>query len=140
MEQSEPKELLLRVVMRLVEKELNGQGLRTFAAVLVKGPEIQVLVPETMKKNVTTDELHEYWIGELRSSVSSRHSEVVCYCTDLRVTDENGTLVTPGVLVFVEESGGSAEYRFYTYEKKKDSAVAMHEPTIEAIPTRVFTM
>jgi len=131
-------QLLLRVMMQLVEKELAGQGLRTFAAVVARDREVQLLVPETIKEHPSLEEIDKYWIAQLRSKMAAGHCEAAGYCTDIGVATEDGQPITRGVLVFVEQPRANAEYRFYPYEKHQDSTVTMGEPTVEETPLRLF--
>jgi hypothetical protein len=139
MSETEPKQLLMRIVMKIVEKQLATQGLRTFGAVLLDSREIKVLVPDAIKKSPTVDEVDDYWITQLRSTIADGHCKAACYCTDTRVSSDDGKPITSGVALFVEQSGGSAEYWFYPYEKREDSTIFFREPSIEEAPIRLFT-
>lgn len=124
--------------MQLVHKELAGQGLRSFGAVMSKSREMQVLVPESMKEGATLEELDNYWVKQLRSALASADYGAACYVTDVRVASPEGQLISPGVLLFIEEAGANAEYHFYVYEKRQDSTIAMRKPNVEPTPNRLF--
>jgi hypothetical protein len=62
----EDRQLLFRVVLRFAGAQLEKGGLPSFGAVLSSKRDVQLLMPESFKQNVTRDELEEYWFRELR--------------------------------------------------------------------------
>jgi hypothetical protein len=135
---NEQKTLLLRVVTQLIEKQLNEQGLRTFGAVLGSGREVQLLVPETIKRqHPSLDELDSYWLEQLRKAVMGTDANAACYCAEVQTIREDGTPITPGIVLFLEQKAGNAEYRFYTYEKN-DHSTRLVEQNSQNAPMRLF--
>ena len=62
----ENKELLLRVVTQFAAFQLKKSGeLMPFGATLNSSRKVELLMPESIKQNVTIDELSTYWIREL---------------------------------------------------------------------------
>jgi len=79
----EEKELLLRVVTKLAGQQLEKGGFLPFGAALGSKRDVQLLMPKSMKQDVTTDELDAYWVRTLRKAVATGECKTVCSCTDM---------------------------------------------------------
>jgi len=134
----EEKELLLRVVTKLAGQQLEKGGLIPFGATLGSKRDVQLLMPKSMKQDVTTDELDAYWVRALRQAVATGECKTVCSCTDVRMQANEGLLVS-AVLVHVEHVDTFAEDILYPYRKDGGSGVVFGEPTGEATEYQIFT-
>jgi hypothetical protein len=138
MNPQEEKELLLRVVMRLVQQHLGADGLYPFAAVLSRGREVKLLVPKGMKQKPTADELERYWLGELRNTIADGHdARAACYCAAVQAPTEQGGLV-PGVWVFLEHIEDGAGDLVFPYWKNDQSEYVFGDPTVVAAERKIF--
>jgi hypothetical protein len=134
----EEKELLLRVVTKLVRKQLEKGGFIPYGATLGSNRDVQLLMPESMKRDMTRDELDAYWVRTLRQAVGVGGYKTVCWCADVRVQAEDGTLL-PAVLIHVEHADTFSEDILYLYRKDESSGVVFGEPTSEATEHQIFT-
>jgi hypothetical protein len=134
----EGKELLLRVLIKLVSKQLEEGGFIPYGATLGANRDVQLLMPKGMKRDVTRDELDAYWVRTIRQAVSKGKCKTACWCADVRVQAENGTLL-PAVLIHLEHAGMFSEDILCPYRKDESSGVVFGEPTIEETEHQIFT-
>ncbi len=134
----EQKELLLRVVVKVAAIHLENGGLFSFGATLGARRDVKLLTPKSMKKDVSREELEEYWKRELRKSTGEDGRKTACWCADVRVPMDDGRLV-PAVFVNFEHADGSAEDILYPYRKDEGSAVFFGEPTSAETAPQIFT-
>lgn len=134
----EKKELLLRVVTKLAAVQLKeGNELMPFGATLNSTREVALLMPKSMKQNVTTDELGRYWARELRATAEKSDSSTVCSCCAGLLPDESGAKV-PGLLVHIEHAGAYSEDIFYPYSKEVDGTICFGARIVEPADHQVF--
>jgi len=133
----EQKDLLLGVVTKLATKRLEEGGFIPFGATLGSKRDVKLLMPKSMKQNVTRDELEAYWIRELRKATAEDACKTACSCADVRVPVGEGELV-PALLIHVEHAEGSAEDILYPYRKDESSGIVLGEPTSAAIKHQIF--
>lgn len=134
----EEKELLLRVVTKLVRKQLEKGGFIPYGATLGSNREVQLLMPKSMKRDVTRDELDAYWVQTIRQAVATGECKTACWCADVREKAEDGTLV-PAVLIHVEHAETFSEDILYPYRKDENSGVVFGEPMSELTEHQIFT-
>jgi hypothetical protein len=101
-------------VTKLAGQQLEKGGFIPFGATLGSKRDVQLLMPKSMKQDVTTDELDAYWVRTLRQAVATGECKTVCSCTDVRVQANEGLLVS-AVLVHVEHVDTSSEDILYPY-------------------------
>jgi hypothetical protein len=134
----EEKELLLRVVTKLVRKQLEKGGFIPYGATLGSNRDVQLLMPKSMTRDVTRDELDAYWVRTLRQAVAAGECKTVCWCADVRVQAEDGTLL-PAVLIHVEHADTFSEDILYPYRKDEGSRILFGERTSQATQHQIFT-
>ena len=98
----EEKALLLRVVTQLAAKFLLKGGFIPFGATLGPNRNVDLLMPEGMKKDVTRDELYDYFGKELRGAAAGEQRKTACICA--HVGEVEGKVLFPAVLVHVEHT------------------------------------
>lgn len=134
----EKKELLLRVVTKFAAMQLKETGqLMPFGATLNSTRKVELLMPKSMKPDVTPDELSTYWARELRTAAERSDSPTVCSCAAGLLPHETGT----GVLVFfihIEHAGAYSEDIFYPYNKEMDGTIRLGERAVDSVPHQVF--
>jgi hypothetical protein len=133
----EETELLLRVVTQLAEKLLAEGGFVPFGGTLGPGRYVKLIKPKSMKRDVTRDELEEYWVRELRRAVATGECKTVCHCTDVRI-QEGETGFSPAVLVHVEHADAISEDILYPYRRDGLLGVVFGKPTRVATAHQVF--
>jgi hypothetical protein len=133
----EEKELLLRVVTRLAGMLLAEGGLLPFGGTLGPGRNVKLLRPKSMKRDVTRDELEQYWVRELRKAVATSECKTVCHCADVRVPGGETGLAS-AILVHVEHADSTSEDILYPYRKDMILGVVFGEPTRVATAHQVF--
>jgi hypothetical protein len=134
----EERQLLLRVVLRFAGAQLEKGGLPPFGAVLGPNRDVQLLMPESFKQNVTRDEFEEYWFRELRKFATADGCKAVCFCADVGFPREKEQ-ITRGLLVHVEHMEGGAEDIGYPYWRDDDSRIVFGEPTCVTSQRRAFS-
>ena len=134
----ESKELLLRVVTKFAAMQLKENGeLTPFGATLNSTRKVQLLMPKSMKQNVTPDELSTYWASELRTAAEKSDSQTVCSCFAGLLPHESGPAV-PVFLVHIEHAGAYSEDIFYPYRKEIDGNICFGERVIKTVDHQVF--
>ena len=133
----EEKELLLRVVTKLAGRQIEKGGFIPFGATLGSKRDVRLLMPESMKKEVTRDELDAYWTREIRKAIIGGECKTACWIADVRLQSEEGTLF-PAIMVHVEHVGVFSEDILFPYKKEENSAVVFGEPTTEAMQHQIF--
>ena len=138
MSASENKELLLRVVtkfaaMRLKENDL----LMPFGATLNTTRKVELLMPKSMKQNVTPEELSTYWAKELRKAAEKSDSPTVCSCCAGLVPEKSGSMV-PVLFIHIEHAGEYSEDFFYPYRKEIDGEIWYGERATNPVDHQVF--
>jgi hypothetical protein len=134
----EEKALLIGVVTKLVTPQLERGGFVPFGAILGQNRNIQLLMPESMKRDVTRDELQDYWVQTIRDATTSGEYMTVCWCADVREQTHDGTLV-PAVFVHVEHLRSFSENVLITYRKNESGRVIFCESTSEATQHQIFS-
>jgi|SRR5580658_4770481 hypothetical protein len=134
----EQKELLLTVVVRVAVIQLKIGGLFPFGATLGSKRDVKLLTPKSMKKNVSREELDEYWKRELRKSTAEDECKTACWCADVLVPMDDGSLV-PAIFVNFEHADGSAEDILYPYRKTEGSDVVLDVPTSATTEHKIFS-
>lgn len=72
----EEKALLLRVVTKLVTPQLERGGFVPFGAILGQNRNVQLLMPKSVKRDVTRDELVDYWVQTIRNRPLRQKSQM----------------------------------------------------------------
>jgi hypothetical protein len=138
MTSQEEKELLLRIVMRLAQQHLGADGLSPFAAVLNRGRQLKLLLPESMKPNPAADELERYWLRELRKAITDEaDARAACHCATVQAPTEQGGTV-PGIWVFLEHIEDGAEDLVFPYWKNEKSEYVFGDATVVASERKIF--
>jgi hypothetical protein len=131
------KDLLLRVVTQLAQKQLASGGFIPFGAVLGSKRDIRILMPKSMKQGVAPAELDAYWTRELREAAKTEECKAVCSCTDIRIETDEGALAT-AVLIHVEHAQGDAEDILYPCRNEEGRGVIFSEPARESTKQQIF--
>jgi hypothetical protein len=130
-------DLLLRVVTRLAQQQLEKGGFIPFGAVLGSNRDVQLLMPKGWKKDSTQDEMEAYWYSELRKHAAKDGCKVVCFCADVRVPMEVGEY-TLAVNVYIEHPQAEPENIYYPYRQNAGSHVQFGQPTTVKTEHHVF--
>jgi hypothetical protein len=121
-------ELLLRVVIRIAHTQLEKGGFIPFGATLAAGRNVQLLLPNSAKGEMTIEAVDAYWRKQMRKAVEAGKVKALCTIADVRVTDSDSKLAR-GVFIHVEHAGGDAEDILYRYTKDENSKVTFLEST-----------
>ena len=132
----EEKALLLRVVTQLAAKFLLKGGFIPFGATLGPDRNVELLMPNSMKKDVTRGELYDYFGKELRRSAAAEDRKTACFCA--HVGEVDGRVVTPAILVHVEHSEAYAEDVLYPYQLNDVPEVVFGNPTTARADRNIF--
>jgi len=135
----EEKELLLRVVTKVAKKQLEQGGFIPFGATLGSNRDVQLLMPKSMKPNVTQDELDAYWVRTLRKAAAGGECKSVCSCADVRIQADDGTMV-PALLIHVEHTDNLSEDILYPYEKDERLGIVFGELKSEETEHQIFPL
>lgn len=134
----ENKELLLRVVTHFAAMQLKeSDQLMPFGATLNSTRKVRLLMPKSMKQNVTPDELSTYWARELRAAAEKSDSPTVCSCCTGVLPHESGVTV-PVFFVHIEHAGAYSEDIFYSYRKEIDGNICFVDRTLQSVDHQVF--
>ena len=134
----EEKELLLRVATKVAAKQLEEGGFFPFGATLSPNRQVQLLVPESMKRDATKDELDAYWGAKLLAAANAARCNTVCSCADSGVLADDGSVVR-AVFIHIEHAYEYSEDILYPYRKGDGPSVSFEKPTIEPTKHQVFT-
>ena len=134
----EEKALLLRVVTKLVAPKLEQGGFFPFGAILGRNRDVQLLMPKSMKRDVSRDELNSYWIQTIRNTIAAGEYLTVCWCADVREQAQDGTL-TPALLIHVENVHSFSEDSLIAYRNNEGGKVVFDEPRTEATLHQIFS-
>ncbi len=115
-------ELLLRVVARIAQVQLEKRGFIPFGATLGSGRDVQLLIPNSAKGEMTIEVVDAYWKKQMCKAIQTGKVNALCTVADVRVTDGDAKLV-PGVFIHAEHSGGKAEDILCPYVKDENSKV-----------------
>ncbi len=138
MTRQEETELLLRVMTRLAQTQLEKGGFIPFGGVLGSKRDVQLVMPKGWKQNSTRDEVEGYWTRELKKYALQDGCRVVCFCADVRVPKDDDQLV-PGLLIHIEHVEAESEDMLYPYHKEDDAKVVFGKPTSVARQHMVLT-
>jgi hypothetical protein len=133
----EEKELLLRVVLRIAQTQLEKGGFIPFGATLGPGREAQLLMPTSAKREITIDKVVAYWKVQMSKAIETSKITTLCTVTDVRISDNDGKLI-PGVFIHVEHWAGDAEDILFPYTKDENAKVTLQEPAKEATNLQFF--
>ena len=131
-------DLLLRVVTRLAQKQLEKGGFIPFGAVLGANREIQLLMPGGWKKDSTRDEVENYWYAELRKHAAKDDCRCACFCADVGVPIESGENLL-AVNVYIEHPQAEAANIFYPYSQNSASHVEFGQTVTVKTDHHVFS-
>ncbi len=131
-------DLLLRVVTRLAQKQLEKGGFIPFGAVLGANREVQLLMPGGWKKDSTRDEVENYWYAELRKHAAKVGCKCVCFCADVGVPIESGGYLL-AVNVYIEHPQAEAANLFYQYSQNPGPDVTFGQPITVKTDHHVFS-
>lgn len=134
----EEKALLLRVVTKLVAPKLEQGGFLPFGAILGQNRDVQLLMPKSMKRDVSPDELDNYWVQTIRNAIAAGEYLTVCWCADVREQAQDGTLAS-ALLVHVEHAHSFSEDILIAYRKNESGKVVFDEPRTEATLHQIFS-
>lgn len=136
----EEKSLLLRVVVRIAQTQLEKGGFIPFGATLRPGRDVQLLIPKGAPGGNTTIELvNAYWSRQMAKAIESGDVRALCTVADVRESNSDGRLV-PGVFIHIEHFSGDAEDLLYLYSKLENSQVRFQEPTRETTTLKFFNV
>lgn len=136
----ENKELLLRVVTKFAAMQLKENAeLMPFGATLNSTRKVVLVMPKSMKQNVTHDELSSYWTRELRAAAQKSDSPTVCSCCAALIPQEDGATL-PVVFVHIEHAGSYSEDIFYPYSKEMDGTIRFGERAAQPVEHQVFLL
>jgi hypothetical protein len=134
----ENKELLLSVVTKFAAMQLKKSGeLMPFGATLNATRKVELLIPKSIKQNVTPDELSTYWARELRTAAEKSDSPTVCSCCAGLFRQESGSL-SPSLFIHIEHADAYSEDVLYPYRKETDGNIAFGERESESVAHQVF--
>jgi hypothetical protein len=133
----EEKELLLRVVTKLAQTQLEQGGFIPFGAVLGSKRDLKLLRPKSWKQNPTRDDVEGYWFRELKKHAEKEGCRSLCFCADVWIPTEGDQLL-PAILVHIEHVESDAEEMLYPYGKDEGSRVVFGKRTSETVERRVF--
>jgi hypothetical protein len=133
----EEKDLLLRVAVRIAQTQLEKGGIIPFGATLGKGRDVQLLIPNSAKGNMTIEIVDAYWRKQMARAIEAGNVKALCTVADVRVTDTQGKLV-PGVFIHIEHFAGVAEELLYHYAKDENAAITFLEVKREATIPQYF--
>jgi hypothetical protein len=133
----EEKALLLRVATKLVAPQLKQGGFLPFGAILGQNRDVQLLMPKSVKRDVTRDELDKYWTQTIRDAIGSGEYLTVGWCADVREQTKEGGLI-PAVFIHVEHVRLFSEDILIKYGKKESGEVVFGEPITEATQHLIF--
>jgi hypothetical protein len=133
----EEKELLLRVVAKLAQTQLEQGGFIPFGAVLGSKRDVQLLMPKGWKQNSTRDDVEAYWFRELKKHAEKDGCRSLCFCADVRVPRMEGQLV-PAILIHIEHVESDAEEMLFPYGKDEGSRIVIGKRTSDTVERRVF--
>lgn len=122
------KDLLLSVVTKFATMRIARDGFLPFGAVLGSKRNVVMLMPKSVKQNVSREELEAYWIKVVCEEAHTEDCTAICFCADVRVPNADSTHV-PAVFVHIEQPAGSSEDMLYPYEKTPDGTVRLGKPT-----------
>ena len=137
MSPQEERDLLLRVVMQLAESRLNAGGLMPFGATLKPPRDVKILMPKSMKPDVTREELDAYWVRELRKAAAEVDCKTVCSCAEVRYGTHMHQMAS-AILVHIEHADVYAANVLCPFTKGEGARVAFGEPQVEESEFRVF--
>ena len=138
MTRQEEMALLLRVVVRVAQTQLQKSGFAPFGATLGSARNVQLLIPESAKSGtMTIDVVDAYWRRQMSRAIEAGDVRALCTVADVRETDGQGRLV-PGVFVHIEHVGGDAEDLLYFYAKLEDAQVTLQEPIRDKAALQFF--
>lgn len=124
----EEMDLLVRVVSRIAQTQLEKGGFIPFGATLGSGRDVQLLLPNSAKGEMTIELVDAYWRKQMSKAIEAGGVRALCTVADVRVTDSGSKLV-PGVFIHIEHSAGDAEELLYPYAKDELSNVSFLEVT-----------
>ena len=107
-------DLLLRVVTRLAQKQLEKGGFIS-----------------------TRDEVETYWYAELRKHVAADGCNGACFCADVKVPLDAGGYAS-AIYVYIEHPQAEAANIFYPYSQDPESHVEFGPPTTVKTEHHVF--
>jgi hypothetical protein len=127
----EEKDLLLRIITELVQKQLERGPSVGFAATLGSKRDAKVVMPTDWEPVSSRSELAEYWDYELGQVVGSE-TRAACYCASIRLPGADAI----GVLIHIEHAEGSSEdgCRRDGISKK----LLLQEPVSAVVPRHIF--
>lgn len=132
-------ELLLRVVARIAQTQLEKGGFIPFGATLGPSRDVQLLIPNSTKGEMTIEVVDAYWKKQMSKAIQTGKVNALRTVADVRVTDGDAKLV-PGVFIHVEHSGGKAEDILYPYAKDENSKVTFLKITRAAAHLQFFSI
>ena len=130
-------DLLLRVVTRLAQQQLEKGGFIPFGAVLGSNRDVQLLMPTGWKKDSTQDEMEAYWFSELRKQATKDGCKAVCFCADVRVPREAGEYAS-AVNIYIEHPQAEAANIYYPYRQNAESPIQFGKPATIKTEHHVF--
>jgi len=133
------KALLLRVVTKLVASQLEQGGFIPFGAILGQKRDVQLLMPNSMKRNVARDELDTYWAQTIRKAIANRDYTMACWCADVRAQAQDETLI-PALLIHAEHAHSFSEDILFAYRKNEGGTIVFDEPTVEPTQHQIFSL
>ena len=131
-------ELLLRVVARIAQTQLEKGGFIPFGATLGSGRDVQLLIPNSAKGEMTIEVVDAYWRKQMSKAIETGEVKALCTVADVRVSNGDAKLV-PGVFIHMEHSGGDSEDLLYPYTKDAQSKVTFLEVTRAVANLQFFT-
>jgi hypothetical protein len=132
------KELLLRVVTKLAATQLKENDLLIpFGATLNSTRKVNLLLPKSMKPNVTPDELSQYWAKELREAAEKSDSLTVCSCFAGFIPSADGSDLQM-IFIHIEHAGAYSEDALYPYTREIDGNICFGERSINSADHQVF--
>jgi hypothetical protein len=130
-------ELLLRVVARIFQTQLAKGEFIPFGATLGPGRNVQLLIPNSAKGDMTIEVVDAYWRKQMSKAIEAGNVIALCTVANVRTTNSDGKVV-PGVFVHIEHSGGDAEERLYPYARDENAKVTFLEVKREATYLQYF--
>lgn len=127
----EEKDLLIRVVSQVAQKQLETGGQMHFGALLGPKRDVQLLMPESIKKDASWEELRTYWKRQLGAVAAKIDWRAISYCTFGTSLNEAGHKSGNVLVIHVEHSALPAETVFYPYTGSRGNPITLGEPTRE---------
>ena len=125
----EEMDLLLRIASQVAQKMLESGGLRHFGTILGSKRDVQVLMPKSVKENVSLEELVSYWRREIGTAAAKAEWRVVACCTFAAELRDDNSFGGSALVIHIEhcDKRTEAEDVAYKYQGSRGSKIILGE-------------